>query len=306
LRYRALGNSGLRVSAVGLGGTNFGRQLDQDATTTIVSAAIDSGVTFIDTAEAYGHCGGSEDMIGQALRGRRDTVILATKFGHPDYSGNETPGSRRNIRLRIEASLRRLQTDYIDLYYLHFPDPTTPVEETLSTLGDLIREGKVRYAGACNLAGWQVVEAEWTARSSHTARYIACQSGYNLIGREAEKEVLPACRACGIGFIAYSPLARGLLTGDYRRDRPIPEGRLLAQWDHPVSDATFDKLEALMAFAAERGLSLLQVSLGGILSRDGICSIIVGASSTDQLLANIAAAEWIPTEEDRAALDAIV
>ncbi|MFN8526035.1 MAG: aldo/keto reductase [Chloroflexota bacterium] len=305
MQYRQLGNSGLTVSVVGLGANNFGGRLDQQQTTAVVSAAIDAGINHIDTAEVYGGGGGSERMIGEALKGKRDKVVLATKFGHQGRAPDNAPGSRRNVRRAIEDSLRRLQTDYIDLYYLHFPDAVTPVAETLAAMTELIAEGKVRYIAECNFPAWQVVEAEWTARAEHTARFIACQHHYSLLHRAPEAELLPACQRYGIGFVPYFPLAQGLLTGKYRRGEAAPAGTRLADRPAALTDEVFDRLAAIQAYADERGLSLLQVAIGGIAAQPGVASVIAGATKPEQIAANVAAAEWIPSAEDLAALNAL-
>ncbi len=306
MQYRQLGDSGLTVAVVGLGANNFGRRLDQRQTSAVVSAAIDAGITHIDTAEIYGGDGASERMIGEALKGyQRDTVVLATKFGHASTPPGSAPGSRRNVRRAVEGSLKRLQTDYIDLYYLHSPDPVTPIAETLAALTELINEGKVRYIAACNLAAWQVVEAEWTARTAQTDRFIAAQNRYSLIEREAEQELLPACRKYGVGLVPYFPLAQGLLTGKYRRGEAVPAGTRLSDRIESVPASTFDKVEALEAFARERGVSLLQVAIGGLAAQPGVSSVIAGATKPEQVRANAAAGAWSPSAEDLAALDAL-
>ena len=227
MTYRQLGDSGLTVSTVGLGCNNFGRRLDQEGTTAVVSAAIDAGVTLFDTADIYG-LGASEELLGAALGKQRENVVVATKFGM-DMQGANGPdwgvrGSRRYIRTAVEASLRRLGTDWIDLYQLHRPDPQTPIGETLAALDELVREGKVRYIGSSNLTGWQVVDADWTARSAGTERFVSAQNEYSLLERDVEEELVPACEHVGVGLLPFFPLASGLLTGKYRRGEPAPEG----------------------------------------------------------------------------------
>jgi aryl-alcohol dehydrogenase-like predicted oxidoreductase len=336
VRYRQLGNSGLTVSVLGLGGNNFGGRCDQRETCAIVSAAIEAGITFFDTAEVYGENGGSERILGEALKGRRDKVVLATKFGHRRQPPDNAPGSRRNVRRAVEASLKRLQTDYIDLYYLHHPDTVTPIQETLAALHELVYEGKVRYIACSQLAAWQIVEAEWTARTEHLSRFIACQDHYSLLERSVEDEVIPACRQYGIGFVPYYPLAHGLLTGKYRRGEPPPPGTRLAsrfipysspthpfltgKYEHSghaeedaaggassgiLTDAAFDRVEALERYAQERGLSLLQVAIAGLAAQPGVSSVIAGATRPEQVTANAAAAAWAPSAEDLAALNAL-
>jgi aryl-alcohol dehydrogenase-like predicted oxidoreductase len=303
MQYRALGGSGPEVSRIALGGADFGRRVDQRTATAVVSAALDAGVNFLDTAEAYP---GSEAVVAKALRGRRHKVVVATKFGHPDYPdypSNVAAGSGSNVRRAIEGSLRRLQTDHIDLYYIHYPDPVTPIAETLEAMNDLVTEGKVRFVGGCNFDGKQIAEAAAAARDSNTASFVAHQNSYSLVDRGVEKDVVAACQACGAGLVAFSPLARGLLSGRYRRDRPVAAGSRLSGSPTAPDDAAFDRVEALSAFASDRGISLVEVAIGGLLARDGVASIIVGASSPEQLLANVRAAAWVPTAEDTAAID---
>jgi aryl-alcohol dehydrogenase-like predicted oxidoreductase len=305
VQYRQLGDSGLTVSVVGLGANQFGGRLNQEETTAVVSAAIEAGITHIDTAELYGGGGASEKMLGEALKGRRDKVVLATKFGHASSPAGNAPGSRRNIRRAVEASLSRLQTDYIDLYYLHSPDPLTPVAETLAALTELITEGKVRYIAACNLAAWQVVEAEWTARTVHTARFVAAQNQYSLIDRSAEQELAPACVKYGVGIVPFFPLAQGLLTGKFKRGEAGPAGTRLAGRVESFPSSTFDKVEALEAYAQERGISILEVAIGGLAAQPGVSSVIAGATKPEQVQANAAAGAWVPSAEDLAALNAL-
>jgi len=305
VQYRQLGDSGLTVSVVGLGANNFGGRLDQQQTTAVVNAAIEAGITHIDTAEMYGGGGGSERMLGEALQGQRQKVVIATKFGARQGAPDNAPGSRRNIRRAVEGSLQRLQTDYIDLYYLHFPDPLTPIAETLTAMNELVNEGKVRYIAACNLSAWQVVEAEWTARTLHTARFVAAQNKYSLLDRTVEQELLPACRKYGIGLVPYFPLEQGLLTGKFKRGEAAPQGTRLAGRAEALNDAAFDKVEALERFGQERGVSLLQLAIGGLAAQPGVASVIAGATKPEQIAANVAAAEWVPSAEDLAALNAL-
>ena len=306
MTYRHLGDSGLMVSTVGLGCNNFGMRIDAAATERVVGAALEHGITMFDTSDSYGD---SEIFLGKALGSRRDEIVLATKFGS-DLRGANGPdwgarGSRRYIRKAVERSLSRLGTDYIDLYQLHMPDPSTPIEETLSALSDLVHEGKVRYIGNSNFSGWQIADADWIARTTGSVRFISAQNHYNLIERSAETDVLPACERFGLGQLPYFPLASGLLTGKYQRGVAAPADGRIAAWhmDSMLSDANFDKVDALSNFADERGLSLLQVALGGLASRPAIASVIAGATSPEQVAANVEAGLWTPTEEDRAALD---
>jgi aryl-alcohol dehydrogenase-like predicted oxidoreductase len=302
MRYRQLGRSGLTVSEVGLGcnnfGGSFGGRLSLEETRNVVDAALDEGVTLLDTANTYGNKGGSETLLGEVLKGRREQVVLATKFGSDMGEGpNVARGSRWYIRRAVEASLKRLQTDYIDLYQLHRPDGITPVEETLGALSELVHEGKVLYIGSSNLAAWQVVEADWTARSSSgLERFVSAQNYYNLLNRRAERDLLPVCDSYGIGFLPYFPLENGLLTGKYRRGQPPPDGTRLA--GNPIADDTYDKLSALESFAKERGHSLLELAFAGLLSRPVVSSVIAGATSAEQVRANVRAAEWQLTGDD--------
>jgi aryl-alcohol dehydrogenase-like predicted oxidoreductase len=291
MRHRQLGRSGLTVSVVGLGGNNFGRRLDLEQTRAVVDTALDSGINLIDTANSYGDRGGSETFLGEVLKGRRDDVVLATKFGSDMGEG---PGvaraSRWYIRRAVDQSLRRLQTDRIDLYQLHLPDGITPIAETLAALDDLVQEGKVLYTGSSNFAGWQVVDAEWMARTTGTERFISAQNHYSLLARAAEAELLPACEAVGVGVLPYFPLANGLLTGKYRRGQERPAGTRMD--GREISAKQWDRIERLAAFAEERGHTLLELAIGGLLARPSVGSVIAGATSPEQVKANVAAADW--------------
>lgn len=301
MRYRQLGNSGLTVSVIGLGCNNFGGRTGADQSRAVIGAALDSGITLLDTANVYGNRGGSETIIGEALKGHRDEVVLATKFGMDMGEGPGTArGARRYIRAAIEASLRRLQTDHIDLYQFHRPDPLTPIAETLSALDDLVKEGKVLYIGCSNLAAWQVAEAEAVAASLRSERFISAQNELSLLERRAEEELLPACEHFGIGFLPYYPLARGLLTGKYRRSQPAPQGTRLAGQE--IGDSTYDVLEALEGFAKERGHSLLELAISALASKPAVSSVIAGATRPEQVDANAAAGDWELDDEDFAAL----
>ena len=306
--HRPLGSSGLVVSRVGLGCNNFGRRIGLDDARAVVDAALDEGITLFDTSDSYGE---SEEILGELLGGRRDQVLLATKFGS-DLQGANGPdwgarGSRRYIRRAVERSLRRLRTDWIDLYQLHFPDPVTPMDETLAALTELVHEGKVRYIGSSNLAAWQVSDAEWLSRTHGHERFVSAQNHYSLLDRQVEAELVPACLAYGIGILPYFPLASGLLTGKYHRGEPAPEGTRLAgaRFAGQMTDERFDVVEALEAFAAERSISLLDVAIGGLAAQPAVGSVIAGATRPDQVKANVAAGRWTPTPEDLAALDAI-
>ncbi len=310
MRYVQLGRSGLTVSVVGLGCNNFGRRLDLAGTREVVTAALDAGITLLDTADVYGrHDGASESLLGEVLAGVRDRVVLATKFGL-DMEGRSGPdwgarGSRRYIRQAVEASLRRLRTDYLDLYQYHRPDGITPVEETLAALHELVVEGKVRYLGSSNLAGWQVADADWLARSAGTTRFISAQNHYNLLKRDAERELVPACEHLGVGLLPYFPLASGLLTGKYRRGEEPPAGRLAGSAEIR-SPANLDRIEALERYAAERGRSVLDVAIGGLAAQPAVASVIAGATTAEQVAANVRAGQWRPTPDDLRALDAVV
>jgi aryl-alcohol dehydrogenase-like predicted oxidoreductase len=301
-----LGRSGLVVSTVGLGTNNFGFKLDPDASRAVIDAALDEGITFFDTADSYG---ASEEVLGEALEGRRDRVVLATKFGSdlrgalgPDWGAR---GSRRYIRRAVERSLRRLRTDWIDLYQLHFPDRATPIDETLAALTELVREGKVRYIGSSNLAGWEVADAEWVARTGGHERFISAQNHYSWLDRHIELDLVPAALRYEVGVIPYFPLASGLLTGKYRRGEPPPEGSRIQAWGmhDRLTDEKFDVIEKLESFAGERGVNLLDVAIGGLLGQPGVASVIAGATSPGQVRANVAAGAWRPTDDDRRTLD---
>ena len=296
MRYRPLGRSGLLVSVVGLGCNNFGGRLDLDGARAVVDAALDAGVTLLDTADVYGGQGGSETILGHLLEGRRDEVVVATKFGMSmgGQSERELRGSRRYIRRAVEASLQRLRTDYIDLYQYHRPDGTTPVAETLEALSELVTEGKVRYVGCSNFAAWQLIDAEWISQSGGLRRFISAQNEYSLLERGAEAELLPACERHGIGVLPYFPLANGLLTGKYRRGEPAPAGTRLAARAQVLDHADFDRIDALEAFAAATGRSLLELAIGGLAAQPAVASVIAGATTADQVRANVAAGAWIP------------
>jgi aryl-alcohol dehydrogenase-like predicted oxidoreductase len=309
--YRSLGSSGLMVSVVGLGGNNFGRRVDLERSRPVIETALALGVNLIDTADVYGGHGGSEEIIGRVLEGRRDDVVIATKFGG-DMGGmygddHGARGSRRYIRRAVEGSLSRLRTDRIDLYQYHAPDGITPVEETLAALDELIHEGKVRYVGSSNLAAWEVANADWVARDRRLTPFVSAQNHYNLLERRPDLELVPACRRFGVGILPYFPLASGLLTGKYQRGQPPPPGsRLAGRPDRLNDDEVFDRLEALEKFAADRGIELLQVAMGWLASRPQVASVIAGATKPEQVRANVAAASWVPSEDDLAAIDRIV
>jgi aryl-alcohol dehydrogenase-like predicted oxidoreductase len=299
------------VSVAGLGGNNFGRRLNVEMTRAVVDVAIDAGITLLDTADMYGGGGRSEEILGEVLAGRRDQVVLATKFGHQQVDMGYGPaagakGGRAYIRRAVEHSLRRLRTDYIDLYQIHTPDPATPVEETLSALGELVTEGKVRYIGHSNFSGWQLAHAADAASGPGMVPFISAQNEWSLLERAAEAEVVPAARHFGLGVLPYYPLANGLLTGKIRRNQPPSEGTRLAGRPHYVTPGKLDKVEALIEWADQRGLTLLEVAIGGLAAQPGCSSVIAGATSGEQVKANAAAAGWIPSAEELADIDQIM
>jgi aryl-alcohol dehydrogenase-like predicted oxidoreductase len=306
MRFRRLGGSGLKVSVVGLGCNNFGRRLDEAEAKRVVDTAIDCGITLFDTADVYGD-GESERSLGAAVKGRRDQVIIATKFRSAMGEGPyEQGGSRLYIRRAVENSLRRLGTDYIDLYQMHRPDPDTPIEETLSALDDLVHEGKVRYIGSSNFAGWQIADADWVARVNRWTPFVSAQNHYSLLQREVEREVIPACRRFDIGMLPFFPLASGMLTGKYRRGEEPPPGSRLAgnpNADRFLNEANLAIVESLERFAAERGLSLLQIAFGGLAAQPQVASVIAGATKPEQVVDNVKAGAWEPTPDELAEID---
>jgi aryl-alcohol dehydrogenase-like predicted oxidoreductase len=306
MRFRTLGRSGLQVSVVGLGCNNFGRRLDKAGTARVVHAALDCGITLFDTADVYGN-GQSEEYVGAALGNRRDEAVIATKFASSMGEGPyRQGGSRRYVRSAVEDSLRRLGTDYIDLYQMHWVDPNAPIEETLSVLDDLVHEGKVRYIGNSNFDGWQIADAAWVARTEHLTPFISAQNQYNLLDRSVEREVIPACERFGLGMLPYSPVANGLLTGKYQRGQPPPEGTRLAgspRAAEVLSDTNFDAIEALEAYAKQRGITLLDVAIGGLAAQPAVASVIAGATKPEQIEANVKAGNWVPSPEDLAELN---
>jgi aryl-alcohol dehydrogenase-like predicted oxidoreductase len=311
MRYLPLGNSGLLVSVIGLGCNNFGGRIDVRQARPVVDAAIDAGITFFDTAEMYGTNGGSELALGEILHGRRDKVVLATKFGHQAVDMGYGPaagakGGRGYIRLAVENSLRRLRTDYIDLYQLHTPDPLTPIEETIAALDELVAAGKVRYVGHSNLTGWQAADAAHKAANAGAAPFISAQNHWSLLERGVEAEVVPAARHFGLGVLPYYPLANGMLTGKVRRGQAPPAGTRIAARSALITDEKLDKVEALIDWGAERGVSLLDIAIGGLAAQPGCASVIAGATTAEQVAANAAAGNWVPTPEELEQIDKIV
>ncbi|HEX3004132.1 MAG TPA: aldo/keto reductase [Angustibacter sp.] len=308
MTYRPLGRSGLIVSAVGVGCNAFGARIDAEATQAVVDAAIDCGVTLFDTADIYGQ-GASEELLGRALGSRRGDVVVATKFGMDMHGANGPDfgarASRRYVRRAVEASLRRLDTDWIDLYQLHEPDGVTPIEETLAALDELVTEGKVRYVGSSNFSAWQVADAEWTARTHGFERFVSAQNKYSLLDRDVEDELVPACEHFGLGLLPFFPLEYGLLTGKYRRGEPAPDGSRLQAQAARLEAADWDAIEAVEAFAAERGIGVLDVAIGGLVAQPAVASVIAGATRPEQVVANAAAGAWQPSLDDLAELDAV-
>ena len=305
MRMRQLGNAGPTVSVVGLGCNNFGGRVDLDGTRAVVDAALDAGITLFDTADIYGDKGGSESFLGELLEGRRDRVVLATKFGGDMGDGTEARGSRDYIRKAVEASLQRLRTDYIDLYQYHTPDKVTPLAETFGALDELVREGKVRYAGHSNLSAEQVEEVDGLAREHGWARPVSAQNRYSLLHRDPEADLLPVCERLGLGVLPYFPLASGLLTGKYRRGEARPRGTRLESRDEVFTDEAFARVEALESFARERNVTLLDVAIGGLAAQPAVASVISGATKPEQVRANAVAGDWEPSGDDLAALNAL-
>jgi len=313
MEYRNLGNSGLKVSVLGLGANNFGWWIDEKRSTTVIDHALELGINFIDTADRYDN-GRSEKYIGSTLRGRRTEVLIATKFSQPMGEGpNDRGGSRWYIKRAAEASLKRLHTDYIDLYQMHHPDPTTPIEETLRALDDLVKEGKVRYIGCSNFNGWQLSEAMWTSRVNSLNSFVTVQPRYNLFERQIEQELIPCCKAHGVGVIPWGPLAGGFLTGKYRRgEQPPPPARgkspakaFTELYNAVITDANWERLGKLEAFAKSRGHKVSELAIAWLLSLPWVCSVIAGATRPEQLDANLAGTRWKLTAEEVAQVEQI-
>ncbi|MEV7396642.1 aldo/keto reductase [Aeromicrobium sp. NPDC092404] len=306
--HRSLGSSDITVSAVGIGCNAFGTRIDADRTRAVVDAAFEHGITFFDTADTYG-TGQSEQLLGEALKGRRDEVVIATKFGMDMQGVNGDDGGRRGtaayVRTAAEASLKRLDSDHIDLYQLHTPDPSTPIEETLGAMTELLQEGKVRAIGSSNLQAWQVVDADWVSRTTGLEAFVTAQNEYSLYNRTAETELVPACLELGVGVLPYFPLAYGLLTGKYRRGEDAPAGTRLSVQTHRLANADWDRIEALESFASARGISILDLAIGGLAAQPAVSSVIAGATGPEQVAANAAAGAWTPAAEDLDELAAI-
>ena len=310
MEYRNLGDSGLKISLAGLGCNNFGMRCDPEQSRAVVHRALDEGVTFFDTADIYGNRGGSEESLGKALGKRRREVVVATKFGMPMGAGPYDRGaSRRYIMAAAEASLRRLDTDYLDLYQLHQPDPDTPQEETLAALDDLVRAGKVRYLGNSNFSGWQVADADWISRTRSLARYVSAQNQYNLLDRRIERDLLPACQKFGLGMLPYFPLASGFLTGKYRRGSEAPRGTRLALMQpiakEVMTEQNFTTVERLAEFARGRGHTLVELATSWLACQPVVSSVISGATRPEQVTENVKACGWKLTDEERKQVDAI-
>jgi aryl-alcohol dehydrogenase-like predicted oxidoreductase len=308
MKLRTLGKSGLLVSAVGLGCNNFGMRIDLEASRAVIHKALDLGITLFDTADIYGNCGGSETILGQILGDCRKNIVLATKVGKEmDDAGTMKGASRRYILSEVEASLRRLETDYIDLYQIHVPDPLTPLEETLRTLDDLIRQGKVRYVGCSNFPSWQVVEAIWISRELGINRFSSCQDECSLLVRTSERELIPAMENCGLGLLPYFPLAGGLLTGKYKRNMAPADGTRFAAWkslaQRYLTEANWNILERLEKFGAARNYSLLQLAFSWLLAKPVVSSVIAGATNPEQVEENVMAADRLLPPEDLAEVD---
>jgi aryl-alcohol dehydrogenase-like predicted oxidoreductase len=309
--YRPLGNSGLLVSSVGLGCNNFGGRIDLDASRAVVDRALDEGITFLDTADIYGGAGRSEEILGVLLEGRRDEVVLATKFGHEDVDmgfglAAGAKGGRAYVRRAVEASLRRLRTDHIDLYQLHTPDPVTPIAETLTALHELVVEGKVRYIGHSNFSSWQLAEAAHVAAELGVTPFVSAQNHWSLLDRGIERELLPAAEHYGVGVIPFFPLAQGLLTGKVHSRDTIEKGTRLHERQHLVTDDRLEQVDALTKLAERLGRSLLDLAIAGLAARPATGSVIAGATKPDQVSANVKAGSWAPTADELAAIDEVV
>jgi len=308
MKTRKIGKSGLTVSIVGLGCNNFGMRIGLEESRAVIEKALELGITLFDTADVYGKRGGSETILGQALGERRKDIVLATKFGMAMDDADRMKGaSRRYIMSAIEASLRRLKTDWIDLYQVHTPDPETPIEETLRTLDDLVHQGKVRYFGCSNFPGWQVVEAFWTSKELGINSFVSCQDEYSLLVRTVERDLVPAMKKYDLGLLPYFPLASGLLTGKYKRGESFAEGTRFAAWKSVsrryLSESSWNTLEALEKYSAERNHTILELAFGWLLASPVVSSVIAGATRAEQVEKNVAAASWDLSKEDLVEID---
>jgi aryl-alcohol dehydrogenase-like predicted oxidoreductase len=306
MTLRNLGRSGLRVSLIGLGCNNFGQRMDLESSTKVIHKALDAGITLFDTADMYGGRGGSETVLGQVLGDRRKDIVLATKFGMPMDDGEKNGASRRYIMAAVEASLKRLRTDWIDLYQQHRHDPLTPIEETLRALDDLVRQGKVRYIGCSNFTAAQMVEAQWAARHLNLNAFISAQDEYSLLKRNLDAENIPTMERYGLGLLPYFPLASGLLTGKHKRGQAAPGTRLATDaFARFMDDTNFDVLEKLEAFVKARGRTMTELAFSWLAARPTVASIIAGATKPEQIEANVKAADWVLSPEDMAEIDKI-
>jgi aryl-alcohol dehydrogenase-like predicted oxidoreductase len=310
MQIRNLGGSGLRVSAIGLGCNNFGQRIDLEASRKVIHRAIDLGITLFDTADIYSNMGGSENVLGAVLGDRRKDIVLATKYSKPmAEDGTRQGASRRYIFNAVEASLKRLKTDYIDLYQQHDYDPLTPIEETLRALDDLVREGKVRYIGNSNFPAWRVAEAEYVARAINVGRFVSCQDEYSLVVRDIEKDLLPAAQEYKLGLLPFFPLASGLLTGKYKRGEAAPDntrfGKVPRLRDRYVTPRNEEIVEKLQAFASARGHSMLELAFSWLAARPQVASVIAGATRVEQVEQNVKAIAWNLSAEEMAEIDRI-
>ena len=308
MKYRRLGNSGLKVSEIGLGANNFGRRVDVEGTAAVIDRALDVGINLIDTANTYGGGRRSEEYIGRALKGKREEALVATKAAMSMGDGpNDKGASRLHLTSELEISLRTLGTDYVDLYQVHFPDDDTPMEETMRALDDMVTQGKVRYVGCSNFMAWQVCEAIWTSRTYGLVPFVSVQPHYSMMERTIEAELVPFCREYDVGILPYFPLASGFLTGKYRRGHGAPEGTRLAEGDRGMfTDKNFDLLESLETFASDRGRTVLELAFAWLLANPNVSSVIAGATRTDQVESNANASDWAMTAEEKAEVDALL
>ncbi|MGM4890865.1 aldo/keto reductase [Tardiphaga sp. 862_B3_N4_1] len=310
MEIRNLGRSGLRVSAVGLGCNNFGQRTDLETARKVIHKAIDLGITLFDTADIYAGMGGSETVLGEVLGDRRKDIVLATKYCKPmSNDGSKQGASRRYIMSAVEASLKRLKTDYIDLYQQHDYDALTPIEETLRTLDDLVRQGKVRYIGNSNFPAWRIAEAEMAARQMGVAPFVSCQDEYSLVVRDIEKDLLPAAQHFNLGLLPFFPLAGGMLTGKYAGLKNVPAdtrfGKTPYMQERYLNPRNIALVDQLQAFVGARGHSMLELAFSWLAARPQVSSVIAGASSPEQIEQNVKAAQWKLTTEEMTEIDTI-